>query len=289
MKKIGFIIYSLVFAVLYFASFTSFSTAIEEGNAANFILMLPILGAITLVHYLTLVFINKKFMDVSFFAFEIIGGVVEKGAAAVVILIAVTLVLSPVAAVVVLIAHIAAAILSLTGKGGVSRPKYTYKPTSSAGSYTAPAPKAVPTKKPSNTAPRTPQKSNYDFSDLSYEIKRAIGNGNSSLGYAGSYCLTASMKNLTVNIYDGREITVNIRGTIRYKIDNNEVAYRVQNGDSLDSVRSALDRDTDRLIDETGKNLIACGKHAATMYEKANGYIPKSIEFNSEIGLEPVD
>ena len=97
------------------------------------------------------------------------------------------------------------------------------------------------------------------------------------------------MKNLTVNIYDGREITVNIRGTIRYKIDNNEVAYRVQNGDSLDSVRSALDRDTDRLIDETGKNLIACGKHAATMYEKANGYIPKSIEFNSEIGLEPVD
>lgn len=289
MKKIGFVIYSLVFAILYLASFTSFSTAIEEGNAGNFILMLPILGAITLVHYLTLIFINNKFMDVRLFVFEITSGITERGAVAVIILILATLVLSPVAAVVVVFAHVAAAILTLAGKGGVSRPKYTYKPTSSAGSYTALAPKAVPTKKPSNTAPRTPQKSNYDFSDLSYEIKRAIGNGNSSLGYAGSYCLTASMKNLSVNIYDGREITVNISGTIRFKIDNKEVAYRVQCGDSIDSIRSALDRDTDRLIDETGKNLIACGKHAATMYEKANGYIPKSIEFNSEIGLEPVE
>lgn len=287
MKKIAFTVYSLAFAILYFASFTSFSTAIEEGNAGNFILMLPILGAITLVHYLTLVFINKKFMDVSFFAFEIIGGVVEKGAAAVIILIAVTLVLSPVAAAVVVLAHIAATVLSLTGKGGASKPKYSYKPTSGS-SYSAPTPKAVPAKKPT-PAPRAPQKSSYNFSDLSYEIKSAIGNGNSSLGYAGSYCLTSSMKNLNVNIYDGREITVNVTGTIRFKIDNNEVAYRAQCGDSIDSIRSALDRDTDRLIDETGKNIIARAKHAATMYEKANGYIPKSIEFNTEIGLEAVE
>lgn len=284
MKKILWLVYTVVFAILYAAAFSSFATAVEEGNVGNFLLMLPILGVITVVHYASQWFFNLKAFEKDVFVFDKVSSFKEDSPIVFAIAVVASFILSPVAALVSIFAHVYLTVLIFVPKKDKTLHNYSYKPTPS-------APKPAPsTPKPSTPKSHpTVEKSNYDFYELRSAIQNALGNGRASVTYGGGYCFSATMGNFNTYIYDNREIYVKIEGTIRFKIDQNAVANALENGKTLDMIRNDIDRDTDELIDVTGKRLIERAKHAATMYEKENGRIPKSIDFNAAIGVEAVD
>lgn len=294
MKKFGIALwaaYTLLFVILYAASFDSFMTALEEANFGNFMLMMLIFGAIVLAHYFTMLVFNSRVLKREVIFFTVADKIREGGALYIAGAAVLCVILSPIAGLFTIAAHAWCTWACLFDK--TSKVPPLKKPYNSAAASTqkpnpapAPAPKPTPAPSAKPAAQSAPVKSNYSFDGYSYDMKCGLGGGHRLIGYCGShYFGNVSMKTFNVNIYDGRTVVVYVSCALNVTPDESSLQRALENGETEEMIERQYDRDRQALLDATKKRILEEIIHITKIYKKENGPIPKEINTNIEVEI----
>lgn len=293
------ILFTLPFLIWYFACVDSISTAIENGNTGDFILMWLILGASSVVHYFALCLINSKLIKKEVKTLNFFGWLKESGALYVLGGIVVAIVLALVTAVICIFVHLFITLLMLFKQKDLEDDYSSYK-------YTPP-PKTAPKTQPRTTNTTTTRKTqtnntttrtttstqkpklNPKFSEygLKSAIKRETGNGNDFV-ISCRYCKRTYMSNFDVNVFNASdEIKVTFKGVIKIVLDKQELMENVTCQHDLDVKMDQVADSASRGRQSTVRSLFVHGQAGISAYEREiGGWYGKKVMMYEDIDVE---